>query len=234
MTSVPSASAADASSERRRSRRPARKPWPAWVHLILALLLVAVLRNFIAQSFYVPSGSMIPTLQVGDRMIVPKFGQTIEHGDIVVFDGTETFGGNPAPRFDSAIGKVVSGVGKVFGVDVNERDYVKRVIGVGGDHVVCCDANEAITVNGKALNEPYLAPGMKPSMMPFDVVVPEGHLWLMGDNRSNSADSRAHLGDPGGGMVPVSDVIGEPVLRYWPLSRFDRITSTTSVPAADG
>ena len=145
MTSVPSASAADASSERRRSRRPARKPWPAWVHLILALVLVAVLRNFIAQSFYVPSGSMIPTLQVGDRMIVPKFGQTIEHGDIVVFDGTETFGGNPAPRFDSAIGKVVSGVGKVFGVDVNERDYVKRVIGMGGDHVVCCDANEAIT-----------------------------------------------------------------------------------------
>lgn len=237
MTSVPpDASAADAttSESRRTAKRRTRRPWPVWVHLVIALILVAVLRNFVVQSFYVPSGSMIPTLEVGDRMVVSKFHTTLHRGDIVVFDGTDTFGGNPVTRFDSGIGKVVAAGARVFGIDVNERDYVKRIVGMPGDHVVCCDAQHRLVVNDKPLAEPYLVSGMAPSLMEFDVRVPEGRLWLMGDNRSNSADSRAHLGDPGGGMVPVSDVVGKPLLRYWPFGRFGTLPSATESAAAGG
>jgi signal peptidase I len=236
MTTVPTPPEADAATprERRRGKRAPRRPWPVWVHLILALVLVALLRNFVAQSFYVPSGSMIPTLAVGDRMVVSRIPTTLHRGDIVVFDGTTTFGGNPGPRFDSTIGKVLSAGAKVFGIDVNERDYVKRIVGLPGDHVVCCDAQHRIIVNDKPLAEPYLAPGMAPSLMDFDVRVPAGRLWLMGDNRSNSADSRAHLGDPGGGMVPESDVIGKPLLRYWPFSRFGTLPSAEQPAVAGG
>lgn len=223
MTSVPPTPAAGAAAA---APRRQRKPWPAWVHLLIALVLVALLRNFVAQSFYVPSGSMIPTLNVGDRIVVNKLDRSVERGDIVVFDGTETFGGNPTTRFDSAIGKVVAGGAKLFGIDVDEKDYVKRIVGVGGDRVACCDARGRITVNGSPLPEPYLGPNVQPSSMDFDVTVPEGKLFMLGDNRDNSADSRAHLGDPGGGMVPVADVIGPPLVRYWPLDRLGGVPTS--------
>ena len=100
-----------------------------------------------------------------------------------------------------------------------QSDYVKRVVGLPGDHVVCCDANELIAVNSVPVDEPYLYPGDQPSDLTFDVTVPAGRVWLMGDHRSVSADSRAHLGDPGGGMVRLDDVIGRAAMIYWPPNR---------------
>lgn len=219
--------------------RNRRRQLPIWVHFLLALALVAVLRNFVVQSFYVPSGSMIPTLEISDRVVVSKLGSQVNRGDVVVFDGTETFGGGSSEEWSGTFGKAASAIAGIFGIHPGEKDYVKRVIGVGGDRVVCCDADGAITVNGKAINEPYLAEGVSPSDSPFDVLVPAGKLWMMGDNRSNSADSRAHLGDPGGGMVPVEDVIGPPVLRYWPLGRAGGVEDSSSpelasIPAGSG
>jgi signal peptidase I len=104
-------------------------------------------------------------------------------------------------------------------IRLNESDYVKRVVGLPGDHVVCCDISGLLTVNGIAVVEPYLYPGDKPSDLTFDVTVPVERVWVMGDHRSDSADSRAHLGDPGGGMVRLDDVIGRAGMIYWPPSR---------------
>jgi signal peptidase I len=99
-------------------------------------------------------------------------------------------------------------------------DYIKRVIGVGGDRVTCCDKRGRITVNGRPVTESYLYPGDNPSRVPFDIEVPEGRLWVMGDHRDDSRDSRDHLGDPGGGTVPVGKVIGRAEWIVWPLSRW--------------
>ncbi|GAA1765385.1 signal peptidase I [Nostocoides vanveenii] len=238
MTSEPEAAAPAVTRSSRRTAKSTKRQLPLWVHFLLALVLVALLRNFVAQSFYVPSGSMIPTLEVGDRVVVSKLSNDVTRGDIVVFNGTDTFAAGTLERFTGTFGKAAAAVASVFGVHLNERDYVKRVIGMPGDHVVCCDAQGKITINGTVINESYLVGGMQPSLQPFDVRVPAGRLWMMGDNRSNSADSRAHLGDPGGGMVPVTDVIGRPVFRYWPLGRMGTTGSYASdaelakIPAA--
>jgi signal peptidase I len=124
---------------------------------------------------------------------------------------------------------VLAWVGQSVGViPPDGTDFVKRVIGVGGDRVACCDEAGRVTVNGVPLDEAsYLFPGDSPSDQSFDVIVPAGMLWLMGDHRSNSADSRAHLGDPGGGMVPESRVVGRVMNVLWPLNRI------SSVPVPD-
>ncbi|MGW1894969.1 signal peptidase I [Streptomyces sp. NPDC002004] len=161
---------------------------------LLCLLSLLVLSRFVMQPFEIPSGSMEPALRVGDRVLVNKvayrFGAEPKRGDVVVFDGTGYFG---------------------------DADYVKRVVGIGGDHVVCCDSKGRIRVNGNPVEEPYLYPGDAPSAVPFDVAVPSGTLFLLGDHRSDSSDSRDHLGQPGGGMVPVTSVIGRAAWVGWPL-----------------
>lgn len=158
--------------------------------LALGVGIALLLQAFVVGSFYIPSESMEQTLLINDRVFVNKLSGAPERGDIVVFKGW------------------------------NGEDTIKRVIGVGGDRVVCCDKQRRITVNGTPLEEAsYLYPGDYPSGDTFDVKVPEGKLWLMGDHRSASADSRAHMEEPGGGFVAVDDVIGKAVVRYWPLSR---------------
>jgi len=100
----------------------------------------------------------------------------------------------------------------------NEKDFIKRVIGVPGDHVVCCDSQGRITVNGVPLSEDYLFPGDAPSEQDFNVTVPAGRLWVMGDHRSSSSDSRYHTGDPGGGTIAIDRVVGRAFVVVWPFS----------------
>jgi signal peptidase I len=191
--------------------------------LLVAFGLAFLVKTFVVQAFYIPSGSMEQTLAVGDRVLVNKVvykTRDIERGDIVVFNGVDSF--TPEVTIVEPSGivpKVVDWFGRTFGfAPPDERDFVKRVIGVGGDHVTCCDAKGRIAVNDVPLDEEsYLFPGSKPSEDVFDVIVPAGKLWVMGDHRAASSDSRAHLGDPGGGFVPTDRVIGRAFAVIWPL-----------------
>jgi signal peptidase I len=186
------------------------------------LLSALLVRTFVVTPFSIPSGSMRDTLDVGDRILVDRasyrFG-SIERGDIVVFDGTDTFGPVGGSGEASLLARVTGVL--TLGLAGDARtDYVKRVIGIGGDRVACCDPQGRLTVNGRPLEERrYLYPGDVPSQLRFDVRVPEGRLWVMGDHRSDSMDSRAHLGDPGGGTVPEDDVIGRVLGVVWPVDR---------------
>jgi len=188
------------------------------------LVLMMLVRGLFVESFYIPSKSMEPTLTPQDRILVNKIGgaSSLQRGDLVVFDGTHTFA-DPAGGLrsgqSSAVGRIMGSITSRLSIHLNESDYVKRVVGLPGDHVVCCDARGLLTVNGIAAEEPYLYPGDKPSDLSFDATVPAERIWVMGDHRSDSADSRAHLGDPGGGMVPLDDVIGRAGMIYWPPSR---------------
>ncbi|MEU9106560.1 signal peptidase I [Streptomyces xanthophaeus] len=190
---------------------------------LLCTVFLLLLSNFVVQPFLIPSRSMEPTLQVGDRVLVNKlayrFGDRPARGDLVVFDGTGSFVRERAGG--SAVGDALHGAASALGLaEPSDTDFVKRVVGVGGDDVVCCDARGRIEVNGVPLDEPYLYPGDAPSKVPFRVVVPLGTLWVMGDHRSQSRDSRDHLGEPGGGMVPVEKVIGRADWIGWPVSRW--------------
>ena len=198
---------------------------PFWQELLLllgvAIVLAIFVKTFFVQAFYVPSESMENTLVPDDRIVVQKvsywFGGSPSRGDVIVFDDP---GGWLTPDEDRAPSNPVARALEFVGLYPAGGHLVKRVIGVGGDHVVCCDSQGRITVNGVPLNElAYLPPGTKPSLFPFDVRVPQGYLWVQGDNRSRSEDSRAHAAraDPGGGMVPVGDVVGKVFAVVWPF-----------------
>ncbi|MBI3428641.1 MAG: signal peptidase I [Actinobacteria bacterium] len=202
--------------------------------VVVALLVSLIIKSFLVQFFYIPSGSMENTLRINDRVAVnkvPFISKTFKRGDIVVFRDPDNWLSEPAPTTGPVIlTKLQEGLIAV-GVLPNpaKQHLVKRVIGVAGDHVVCCDNNKMITVNGKALNEPYIFKGDNPSDMNFDVTVPTGKIWVMGDHRGASADSRYHQDDINKGMVPVSKVVGRVVAVIWPsnhakiISRFDAL-----------
>lgn len=219
--------------------RAGRRSQPWWdipVTIAIAVGVVLLITTFIAKPFSIPSGSMEDTLQVGDRILVNRLvyhTRAIERGDVIVFDGADSFvpAGDVPQR--NPVAAAVAWVGQSLGVMApDSTDFVKRVIGVGGDRVVCCDADGWITVNGEPLDESaYLFIGDEPSTQAFDVVVPEGMLWVMGDHRSNSADSRAHMGDPGGGFVPESKVVGRAMAVLWPVSRLGAVEIPESFAA---
>jgi signal peptidase I len=182
---------------------------------------MVVVRAWFFEAYYIPSPSMEQTLQIGDRVLVDKLSHRFGHpqrGQVVVFDGANSF--DPEPTSN---GGLWNRIGSLVGAAPNEDDFIKRVIGVPGDRVVCCDDQGRLQVNGISVPEPYLYPGDVPSLERFDVMVPPGRLWVMGDHRSRSADSRAHLGDPGGGTVPVDKVVGRAVAIVWPLRHAGRL-----------
>ncbi|MDH6113021.1 signal peptidase I [Kitasatospora sp. MAP12-15] len=197
---------------------------------VVALLIALALKTFFVQVFVIPSGSMEQTIQIGDRVLVDKltpwFGSRPQRGDVVVFkDPGGWLANEPVPSSGGPLGRGIQQAFSYVGLlpSNGEQDLIKRVIGVAGDSVACCDRQGRITVNGTAIDEPYLAAGNPPSRIPFQVKVPPNSLWVMGDHRDVSADSRYHMGNPGGGSVPVKDVVGRAFLIGWPLGRVQQI-----------
>jgi signal peptidase I len=228
----------------KRSRSAVRRWWRGlglWQEVALLFVVCATVTAlasaFVAQPYQVPSGSMENTVRIGDRVLVDKlayaFGSGPRRGDVIVFDGTGSFTQGPPPG--NPVVRLVRGAGAAVGLaQPDGTDFIKRVVGIGGDHVVCCDKRGRITVNGRPVTEDYLYPGDAPSAERFDIIVPPGRLWVMGDHRADSADSRAHLGDPGGGTVPVDEVIGRVDAIVWPPSRarvVHRPSAFDAVPA---
>ena len=190
--------------------------------IISALVLSIIVKTFFIQFFYIPSGSMENTLQVNDRVGVNKFGalfSDIKRGEVVVFRDPANW---LSPNYDdsSGIRKVIKDSLVFVGVlpDPSKQYLIKRVIGVGGDKVRCCGKDGRIEVNGVSINEPYIYEGDKPSDSEFEVEVPQGFIWVMGDHRGASADSRFHTDDPNKGMVALDKVTGRATFIIWPFS----------------
>ena len=216
--------------------------------ILVALVLSFLLQTFIARVYLIPSESMEPTLHgcagcTGDRIVVEKlsyrFGEP-EPGDVVVFLGPDSWSANyRSIRSDNSVIRGLQNAGSVFGVvPPDENDLVKRVIATGGQTVECCDAQGRVLVDGKPLDEPYVVndfpftPGtltcetvVKSGRCFGPVTVPADNLWVMGDNRNNSADSRYHVGDDLQGTVPVANVRGKAVFIVLPPSRMGVIGS---------
>ncbi len=218
----------------------------------VALTIALLIKTFVVQPFFIPSASMEDTLLIGDKVLVNKLVyhlRPIERGDIVVFNGDGSWNPptaqtppshNPVVRlYDATLGRLFHAIRGLFGTPTEQVDFIKRVIGLPGDHVVCCNAAGQITVNGVPLHErSYLIPGAQPSQGAFNIVVPPGRLWVMGDNRPQSSDSRLHdcaytymrptcVSYDRDGTIPESKVIGRAFLIVWPPSRF----RTLSIPS---
>ncbi|MGH3414643.1 MAG: signal peptidase I [Marmoricola sp.] len=209
--------------------RKQKKPLPLWAEtillLLIALVLAIVIKAFFVQAFYIPSPSMEPQFIKNDRILVEKpsywGGGTPQPGDIVVFKDP---GGWLSHEEDNPPTNVLTQVLTDIGLYPSGGHLVKRVIGVGGDRVKCCNPQGLVTVNGHPLHErSYLPKGTRPSLTRFDVRVPPGDLWVMGDNRGDSYDSRGHMGDPGGGFVPADLVVGKVFALVWPWNRAETI-----------
>jgi signal peptidase I len=187
--------------------KPRSSFWKELPILLGVAILVAVLvRAFVLQTFFIPSPSMENTLKIDDRVLVNKLVydfRSPHRGEVVVFKAPVEWSGREG------------------------EDFIKRVIGVGGDHVVCCDAEDRLVINGQPLDEPYIfsADGQrdKPADQPFDITVPEGRLWVMGDHRSASGDSLEHWQQSGqdieAATIAEDEVVGRAFTVFWPVGR---------------
>jgi signal peptidase I len=211
-------------SSRKKSTKRSRPFWRELaVIVVAALVLTILLKAFVVQVFSIPSGSMENTLMVGDRVLVNKLVyhfRAIARGDIIVFSGQGSWDPPAPPASGDPIVRGWDDLTNLVGISAPGTDYIKRVIGLPGDHVVCCDTQGRVTVNGVPLNEQsYIHPGDVPSVQRFNITVPPGRLWVMGDNRADSDDSRYRLNDPGSGTIPESAVVGRAFVIIWPTSR---------------
>jgi signal peptidase I len=204
------------------------------VLIVVALVIALLIKTFVVQAFFIPSSSMEDTLLIGDKVLVNKLVyhlRPIHAGDIVVFDGAGSWDPVPQPArpdsdpivrlYRATLAPLFRSIGGLFGTAPGQTDYIKRVIGVPGDRVACCNAQGQVTVNGVALQErSYLFPGASPSQIHFSIIVPNGRLWVMGDNRLVSDDSRLRTAFPGQGTIPENMVIGRAFMIVWPPSRW--------------
>ncbi|CAB4633916.1 unannotated protein [freshwater metagenome] len=199
-----------------------------------ALALSLLIKTFLIRSFFIPSGSMLETLQIDDRIIVNQLTPALypmERGDVVVFKDPGGWLGPDIAEPTDPVTVTVDWVLSAFGITApdSKQHLVKRVIGVEGDRVICCDPDGLITVNGVSITEPYIAPGETPSSVEFDVKVPPNSLWVMGDNRGNSEDSRFHGDLPSKGFVSNDWVVGRAFVISWPVEHWNRLDNYPDV-----
>jgi signal peptidase I len=231
----PSHAGPSSARARKAKGREGRSPVLLWLKEIATVVAIAVvlsflIKTFLFRAFYIPSESMMNTLDVNDRifvnLLVPE-PIALQHGDVVVFRDTKgwlvpTAKKPPGPL--TGVQDVLTFVGLL--PDNSEQHLVKRVIGLPGDHVICCDGSGRLTVNGAPLDEKYVNSAEVPQVRDFDVVVPAGKVWVMGDNRNHSADSRAHR-EINGGFIDMADIEGKAAVIAWPLNR---ITALDNYP----
>ena len=215
-----------------RRKRSFLKEFPFLI--VVALVVSLFIKTFIVQFFFIPSGSMENTLQIDDRVAVnriPFISNNIKRGDVVVFRDPDNW--LPAADIETVpfvIAKAKAALVAVGVLPNPAKQYlVKRVVGVAGDRVICCTTTGKITVNGQEMNEPYIYAGNVPSDMNFDVTVPEGKLWVMGDHRGASADSRYHQEDINKGFVPLNRVTGRVLAVIWPIKNISLVPNVDAL-----
>ena len=196
--------------------------------VVVALVASLFIKSFLVQFFYIPSGSMENTLQVQDRVAVnkiPFISKSIDRGDVVVFRDPDNWLPEIVDYDTNKYLSIVKSALVAVGVLPNpaKQYLVKRVIGVAGDRIVCCTKDDKLTINGVEVDEPYIFAGNKPSEMTFDVTVPEGKIWVMGDHRGASADSRYHQEDINKGFIPISKVSGRVFAVIWPFKNISYV-----------
>ena len=202
--------------------------------VVVALAVSLVIKSFLVQFFYIPSGSMENTLQINDRVAVnkvPFISKSINRGDVVVFRDPDNWLPEPySGDGNKYLAKIKEGFVAVGVLPNPAKQYlVKRVIGVAGDKVECCAKSKKLMINGVEIDEPYIFAGNSPSDTKFNVTVPEGKVWVLGDHRGASADSRFHQDDINQGMVPTSKVTGRVIGIIWPLKNFGTVSSYSSL-----
>ena len=202
--------------------------------VVVALAVSLVIKSFLVQFFYIPSGSMENTLQVNDRVAVnkvPFISKSINRGDVVVFRDPDNWLPEPyTGDGNKYLAKIKEGFVAVGVLPNPAKQYlVKRVIGVAGDKVECCAKSKKLMINGVEIDEPYIFAGNSPSDTKFNVTVPEGKVWVMGDHRGASADSRFHQDNINQGMVPTSKVTGRVIGIIWPIKNLGIVSSYSSL-----